>query len=793
MRKKTIKKAIAFALALTMLLPLGAAAADSNDSADKADTSAAAETDEKAENEDAESEDEDEAKPITDKEALKTCEKAGENDRFILYADEDNDRLCLYVKETGKYWWTSPINADTDDTLVGKKNDLSEMKAGIRKQLKSSMFIRVGDLTQEKRSESAPSYSFKAHPSYNISDGKVVVSYKYKSDGVNLKVNYELLDDSLYVYVDSKDIEEVDTNATDGKVLTKLSLCPFFGAVSSKDEQGNATEGYMIVPDGSGAVINYNNGKLDYASYSNRVYGRDYTTVPNDAPVVNEQSYLPVFATVSGKSGIVAVATDGDANVYVESQVSGQNNIAYNYCNFTFETRSSDTFYMSGGSRANEMTVFEKDGNIKGKRFGVKFFPVDKEEDINYADCAEVYRNYLINEKGLESKVEDDNVNFYADMFGGVLKKQSILGIPVSLKTRFTGFSQASEIIDMLKSAGVDNIIANYNNWTNDQIKNKVSTDVKPSGKLGGKDDYFDLLNNSGAKVYSGFDNFTMDSGKLGYMMLTTTAIRISNSYSRQSDYSLSYGKALKGVSPALISPSVYTKIFDEILESCEDNDIKNVSFGSMSTKLVSDYSKSDPYSREKTMETIVENYKKAQGKVDILADQANAYVLPYVSSVTNVPVYSSNYSVVDYDIPFYQMVLHGYVSYSTKPINASSDVNDTFLRALAAGSSMHYDFTYEDASELKDTDFDELYYSNYKGWIDTAAAQYKASAEVLKGLNKMTISKYEISDDNNKITTTYTDGSKDVVVEVDKAAGTAKVDGNSVDLTDALKGGKLD
>ena len=28
-----------------------------------------------------------------------------------FYYHEDNDRLCLYVKESGKYWWTSPISS----------------------------------------------------------------------------------------------------------------------------------------------------------------------------------------------------------------------------------------------------------------------------------------------------------------------------------------------------------------------------------------------------------------------------------------------------------------------------------------------------------------------------------------------------------------------------------------------------------------------------------------------------------------------------------------------------------
>lgn len=790
---KSYKKAIVFALVLTMLMPLGSMAAD--DTADKTTGDTAIVTTANDDKDDKKSsDDEDEIKPITDEEAiaLETCEEVASNDKFILYADEENDRLCLFVKDSNKYWWTSPINVQSDDTIIDASKN-STMKPAVRKQIASSIAIRVGDLRQEKRSESSPTYSNKSKIKYKKEDNGVAVTYDYTNKEFNVKlvVHYVLEDDNLYVYADTSEIEEKDTNPVDGRILTKIMLCPQFAAAPAKDIDGNATEGYMIVPDGSGAVIKYNNGKTNYSSYSHQVYGRDYTTVPLSAPPVNEQAYLPVLATVSGKSGIVAVASDGDANVTAKAQVSGQNKQAYNSCYFEFETRGSDSFFMSGEG-SNEITVFEKNGKIKGKRFGVKYFPIDKDEDINYADCAEVYRNYLIDNKGLTSKVTEDKTNFYVDLFGGVMKTKSIIGVPVSLKTEITGFEQASEIISKLKENGIENIVANYSDWTNNSIKNKVSTEVEPSGTLGDDDEFFDFINNSGAEVYPSMNNFQMDSGRLGYMTLTSTAIRISNAYSRQSSYSPAFGVAVKGVSPALISPGVYSKIFDEMTESYKDNKISAIGFGDYSTKLVSDHSKKDPYSREKTMETIVAGYEKAAKEVgSILADSANAYVIPYATHITNVPVYSSGYNVTDFDIPFYQMVIHGYVPYSTNPINASSDSDETLYLALAAGSAVHYDMTYEEASELKDTEYDDLYYTNYKGWLDAAAEQYKVADEVLSGVSGMTISKYEISDDKNTITTTYTKDSKNVVIVIDKSAGTATVDGKVIDLADATEGGK--
>ena len=161
------------------------------------------------------------------------------------------------------------------------------------------MQSELATFVRKKRSESSPTYSSKAKIKYDKEENGVAITYDYVNKDINVKlvVHYVLEDDNLYVYADTSEIEEKDTNAVDGRILTKILLCPQFGAVSATDIDGNPTEGYMIVPDGSGAVINYNNGKTNYSSYSHQVYGRDYTTVPSNAPHVNEQAYLPVLAT----------------------------------------------------------------------------------------------------------------------------------------------------------------------------------------------------------------------------------------------------------------------------------------------------------------------------------------------------------------------------------------------------------------------------------------------------------------------------------------------------------------
>ena len=193
-------------------------------------------------------------------------------------------------------------------------------------------------------------------------------------------------------------------------------------------------------------------------------------------------------------------------------------------------------------------------------------------------------------------------------------------------------------------------------------------------------------------------------------------------------------------------------------------------------------------------MNTILEGYEKANKDVgSVLADGANSYILPYVDHVTNVPVNSSGFNIVDYDIPFYQMVVHGYVPYSTQAINKSSNSEETFLLALAYGSSLHYDMLYEQSSKLSDTAYGDLYYANYEGWIDTAAAESKAAKQVLGAVSNKVITNFDVDRQNNILKTTYgsEDGSTaETVVQVDLNKGTVSIDGANVDVSQVIKEG---
>lgn len=781
---KYLKKLIAVALVLTML-PFGSIVAmsesdtatgtdvvtsenDTDSAADGEGDSAAAEDTEAKKDEEV---DETLLAPITDEEGIATCEVAAENDRFIMYFDAEQERVCVYDKENDHYWWSTALNAEAD----------ASVKSPQRLNQKSNLILK--SVTLENKASALDMYSFKNSTDLGrtraakINNG-VKLTFSFSGGLFIVPVTFTLNGDgeSFSVAIDTTEIKEENISVVDGQIITALQLTPMFGAATNEED------GYIIVPDGSGAVIEFNNGKQNYAVYSQQLYGRDLTIVPEKAPIVTETASLPTMSIVSGENALVSIVTKGAGAATAKANVSFQSNSCYNRAFYEFQMRGTDKYYLPGDASA--ISVYEK-GEIKIPKIEVTYYPVKAKDgdEVSYAECAEVVRDYLV-KQGLTKKTQADSYDLYIDMFGGVMKQESIIGIPVNIKTEMTGFNDAVDIVSQLKALGVSDMVVNYNDWTNNEIKGKISTTAKASGTLGGNGDFEEMMSSfaaDGIEFYPGYNNIEFSKSSLAFFSLTDTAIRVSNAYSRQLRYSRAYGIELAGVSPSLLAPSAYEDVFDKIVKNLSKKNISSVSFGDYANTLVSDYAKSSYSSRDITIDTLIAGYKQANEKLgSVLGDTPNDYLIPYVDHIINVPLSSSGFNITDYDIPFYQLVLHGYVPYSTRPMNEAADPDELFLLSIASGSAVHYDFIYEDASEVADTDYNVLFYANYKGWINAAAAEYKLASEVLGPVSDQVITNYEI--DGDVITTTYENGYQTVV---DLETGSIMVDGRTYVLSD--------
>ena len=80
-----------------------------------------------------------------------------------------------------------------------------------------------------------------------------------------IAVEYSLNNDGLVARILRESIVESEFGE-----LVYIDFLPYFGTISTEDE------GYILIPDGSGAIMNFNNEKSYHDVYSKRIYGFDY-------------------------------------------------------------------------------------------------------------------------------------------------------------------------------------------------------------------------------------------------------------------------------------------------------------------------------------------------------------------------------------------------------------------------------------------------------------------------------------------------------------------------------------
>ena len=714
----------------------------SSDEADTAAEETAAETEEEEKDPD--------AVPRTEEEAMALMTLVAENSNLALYKNEDENTIALEDKNTGKIWWANPINADCS---AGKKAQIQELKSGM-----TLVYAEVS----KRRTTNAISQT-KAKVQFKDIDNGLQLTYKFNAADIVIPVTYTLEEDHLKVYVDTSTIEENDPAAD--KIVTNLSFMTTFGAAEETEE------GYFVIPDGSGALINFNNQKTGLKVYEGKVYGNDITAVSQTAPAVKQQVYFPMYGIVKGNSGMMVVADKGDTCATINAYVAGQNKTSYNSCYFDFEIRTDDEYLMGGDS--NPLKVFEKRG-ILVPEIEIRYYPVSNEDqsEVDYVDIADKYRDYLMSDEYGVTKSDTVSDNpLYVDFYGAVMKKESVVGIPINMQHEATSFEEAPDILEELKGKGVESMVVNYNEWTKADIKEKVSDTASPASVLGGSGDFNALMEYASANdiaIYPGVDNLTFRSS-FKYMTIFDTAIRVSNEFSRQFVYDLAYGIQNKFYDAlSLLSPGSYEKMFTNLAESYSKKGLTNISLGSASTAIYGDYGRK-AISREMMKGIVQEGYSKLDTEVgSVLAEGANAYVLPYVDHITDVPLNSSKFDIFDADIPFYQIVMHGVKSYSTTAVNGDAQISNLVLNAVASGSNLRFDFIADSANELKDTKYDVYFYADSKYWLDEAAGCYKFADTILSDVADKKIVEYNVLNDN-EIETVYEGGTKTVVNFEDK------------------------
>ena len=690
-----------------------------------------------------------------------------ESEYLKLYTDTKTASVAIYDKRNGETVYTNPPKTDEDNIANPSNKDIMKSQLVVyyyNDDVISSVFNSYADSVVKGN------YKFESITNgiryiYTIGDGNA---------NFQIPLEYRLNDDYIEVSIKPDHIVE-----TGSGYIYRIQMLRYMAATSYDDN------GYMVVPNGSGSIINFNNGKINAPQYSSYIYDIDplasnYTTLET-----LEVNRLPIFGVCKEDRSVLVSVEDGAADCVITAGVSGAFS-DYNYAYPTFVTRNTDNLKMFGDSTTD---VYVMEPNLYNSEMCVRYTLLDQ-ENKGYAGIANYYRNRLVNEGVFTEKTEKKDIPFYYDVIAAVKETGHFLGVQYLHSFSMTSFKEAGEMADYFNEQGISNQVMNLQGWFNDGYYHDSVKNVKVMNKLGGKKELNALSNK-----LEGYGGTLYGDAAILHVTFADKYFPYQNEASRY--YGAGYVANFGLVNPTtlrnttglgytenkynMLSPKFLPRYMDSFIKKSQNLGISGYSLRDLGNEIASDKKRTCMIEREEALDIILGQYEKLDntGK-KLMTNGANAYTFAYTDDILNAPIEATKYDITDETIPLYEMIVHGYINYSSELLNfENEDEKDrTILTLIENGASPHYVFTMEESSRMKLTSLNRFYSTTFDIWKDSSAETYKEINEVLKKVSGSCIINHEIlSEDLRKVT--YDNG---VIIYVNYGASSEEVDGITID-----------
>lgn len=638
-------------------------------------------------------------------------ENVAENEKYKMLYHADGFDFYIVSKSTGKIW-SSAIHPDY--------MDLSKMSSD-----KYSSLINVS-VVDEAGTIKTLSLVDKNSSDFSVSrttiDNGVALNISLINEQISFEADIQLDKDGFTFNIPQKSLrEEGETK------LMSLEALPLFGATKVGEE------GYIFYPDGSGALIDlYDYEKSTPTTYSYSLYGlsnpnfNDY----NDKLEQNIKNImLPCFGIKQSQGGFFAAIISGDTTANLNMTIDNCHKVWYK---FDYRMYASAEFNYTGSAFGGGTIDKLLPQLIKGDR-KLKYFLLEGEKST-YSDMANAYREFLVENKIL-TKNKDNKINLSLEFFMAATTN-GILGDSIQVMTTY---NQVNNILKELKDSGVNNITAVLNGWASGGYEQKP-TAAGFESSLGGSSDYKKL--SEYAKEQSFDLNLAVDyllgdstkgkfnqkkeviRGLLGgavtdkqeRMFFINPLSRLSNSVDKMINSKIDTSLTLMNIGEILL-PSLYEK---EVINR---------------QQIATEYQK------------VLKKISKSQENVSVFG--GNYYVLPYADYIYDIPDSDSGYYQNSQSVPFYQMLLHGFVEYSSVAGNLSENLQFQKLKWIETGSIPYFCITEESPNKLKDTGYNQLFSSEFSLWKEKLTGVYKEFNEKLSGIYNGVIIEHTTIKDN--------------------------------------------
>ena len=514
--------------------------------------------------------------------------------------------------------------------------------------------------------------------------------------------------------------EELDYQET--IPLHEIRVLEYFGA------GGKTEKGYMLLPDGSGTLIYYNNGRVNETPVVMRLYGNDTVSDAESAYVVDKKASLPVYGIKNGKAALLTTIEQGTSLVTLNARVSGMQN-SYNTVFPTMQMKAVNQMRISDSQQ-----IYFEEAPYRGD-VTLRYEPLP-EEDNDYMGMAKAYRQHLLDEGVLWDRT-DDVYPLAVDLIGAVTTTKTVAGIPVEALEPMTTYTQMAEIAQMLPAVN-EAVWLRLEGWLAGGMNQGAVTGLEAENLLGGEQGLKALLSLAEENGWILMPEVWLATAfdKDGFSVSSDCIRDLCRDVAVRYDYDYVNRYRRYG------SDVIYQLDADRTKRSAEAYLAGNEQLGlewiavpDVGVNLWSDYTRKSPMNRELMLEAAVRVLAEVGEKVSLSMPNPNAYALAYTDRIYDLPTSDSGFRMTDESVPFYQAVVRGCIDYVSEPLNYADDHRMALLQAVEFGSGLQYTLTWQTTALLKDTEDNHINRGRYTDWVETMDESYAAAAQVLAPL----------------------------------------------------------
>ena len=576
--------------------------------------------------------------------------------------------------------------------------------------------------TQEDYEEDALTYGFetsKALPYFEF-------SVKYALTNTGFKTT--LINDSI---VESEDFP-----------LAFIDVLPFFGAGNMGDT------GFTVIPDGSGIYVDHNNQKYSSTVYEKRIYGSDLSIGNAHAvkPDQGEKIGFPMYGYQLNGYAYFNTIEAGDAMStlragFLTESASGSYVHKIPYVHYRYALRERDAFIFQSSAQSQRVTSYTTDYN---KQDFVAYYQFLPNSNATYFDIAKMYQQYLVHRFDWQPILSQYGTAI--TLLGGFKEKSYVLGIPTTRVKALTSVDGVMKIKAALMDKGIDDLSLTYFGFSNDGIKPTVYKELTYNDKVATEKQLKKLINSLNSQDIPMYLEF-MASEAYTKQDLNLDK-EVSQNIFHNPVYRYPYDEATFLADRTqtiryILNIPTQQKVLHQIVKST-DRLNANIGLADFGSQIASNLQKGSIMFRNEVVAMQIEMLEQLKDQ-QLQLRNPNLYALNYADSILDLSVTGTLHKIVDYDIPFIQMVLNGYFNYAGPSINTYNQktVNWHLLKTIETGANVQWTFTERNTIDLVKTEYNHLYATYYAYWLSDVERIHDVIADL--GIMNKKIVKHEV------------------------------------------------